>query len=158
MTSKINKLNPKRLTRRQTKTLREEANPFLFLDSDPTNFDSDDEFNRRPHILRKSTVNTSNTIKHLTFSVRSGIIGLVKKLKRKDDKPMANNKTKKANAGNKLKVLTGMIWLAFAAQQTFSGFVLLSNFDNYAVVVTALTSLALAGVVVVWHFARAYAR
>lgn len=94
--------------------------------------------------------NSSNTTKYLTNSIRSGILKLVNKLKKKG-RQMAQDKTK-TKRGNATKKIISLAWLVFAVQQTFNGYVLLTNFDNYFVVASALVSLGFAGVIVTAHF------
>lgn len=55
--------------------------------------------------------------------------------------------------GNSIK---SVAWLVLATQQAFAGYVLLSNFDNYFVIVTSVASLLIAGAIVVMHFVRAH--
>lgn len=101
-----------------------------------------------------SLVTRGNRIKYLTIKEKGSIIRSVNKLKRKDNK-MANDKTKNKK-GNAKKMLSSIVWLTFAVQQAFIGIVLLNNFDNYFVIVGALISLGIAGVIVVSHFVRAH--
>lgn len=139
-------MQKKKLNKKHAKIAKKNSEPFLLLDSDPANFG--DDFPPRKRVL----FNSKNPRKSLTIPKMGSIIKGVNKLKRKDDK-MASDKTKKSNKANGLKSLA---WLAFAAQQAFIGYVLLSNFDNYAVVACALLSLGLAGVVVIAHFFNAH--
>ncbi len=136
----------KKLNKTHAKIAKKKAEPFLLLDSDPANFGQD--FGKR----RRGKVSGRNLRKSLTIPKKGSIIKGVNKLKRKDDK-MASDKTKKSNKVNGLKSLA---WLVFAAQQAFIGYVLLSNFDNYAVIACALASLGMAGVVVIAHFFKAH--
>lgn len=68
---------------------------------------------------------------------------------------MASTKTE-TKSKKKVSTLKSVAWLGFASQQSFVGYVLLSNFDNYVVVAAAVASLLLAFVVVVSHFVRAH--
>lgn len=61
-----------------------------------------------------------------------------------------NTEVKKERKLNPKLIATA--WLIFAVHQAFIGYVLLSNFANYFVVVAAVLSLALAGIVVLTHF------
>lgn len=60
--------------------------------------------------------------------------------KRKDDK-MASNKTQKNSKGS---VLKAVVWSAFAAHQGFVGWLVITNFDNYFAVVSAVASFTFA--------------
>lgn len=51
---------------------------------------------------------------------------------------------------------TSIAWFALAIQQAFSGYVLLTNFDNYLVLGAAGVSLLLATTVVAVHFFKAH--
>jgi len=136
----------KKLNKKHAGIARAKAKPFLLLDSDPANFGQDFKTNK-PKVSHRG-----NPIKSLTFKKKGSIIGRVNKLKRKDDK-IATDKTKKSNKSNALK---SVAWLVFAAQQAFIGYVLLTNFNNYVVVATALLSLGIAGVIVIAHFFKAH--
>lgn len=119
-------------------SLAKQSEPYLLLENDPSY--------RKP----RTSSNRSNTTKHLTISKRKRTLKSVIKLKRKDDK-MAHDKTK--IKGNLIK---SFAWLLFATQQAFIGYVLLTNFDNYFVIVSALVSLGIAGVIVAVHFFKAH--
>jgi hypothetical protein len=155
-------MQKKKMTKAQTTKHKKQAEPFVLLDSDPANFAED--FKNKHVILRPITLNgaspyaklkkfnPSNTIKYLTLWKKRSIIKGVKKLIVKDNK-MTKDKNKKSNKKNAGK---SVVWLVFAAQQAFSGYVLLSNFDSYAVIACALVSLGIAGVIVVAHFINAH--
>lgn len=74
---------------------------------------------------------------------------------RKGDKMSTDNK-KTSNKSSKGGALKSVAWLAFAVQQGFVGYVLLTNFSNYFVVAAAVASLLIAGVIVVAHFISAH--
>lgn len=108
---------------------------------------------KKPVIIKVSDRGKSK--KDLTNLKKGSIIEPVNKAKRKDDK-MATDKTNKTKKGNATRTLKSIVWLAFAVQQAFIGYVLLTNFDNYFVIVSALVSLGIAGVIVAVHFVKAH--
>lgn len=165
-------IKTKKMTAAAAKRAKRDAEPFLLTESDPANFWGNDKpkvkRRGRPRKVRRIKLpraimlsqlpkdfSRGNTRKYLTKSKKRSILRPVNKLKRKDDKKMAHDKTKKSK-GKKLNMLKSIVWLAFAVQQAFIGYLVLSNFDNYFAIVTALISLGIAGAIVLAHFVRAY--
>lgn len=52
--------------------------------------------------------------------------------------------------------IKSLAWLVEAAFRGFVGWVLLTNFHNYATTVAAMYALATAGIIVVTHFVKAH--
>lgn len=95
--------------------------------------------------------NTVGQTKVLTKLSKRSIIDHVK-AKRKDDKKMAHDKTKKSN---KFDVVKSVAWLIEAAFRAFVGWILLTNFDRYITTAAALYALGTAAIIVVAHFVKA---
>lgn len=111
----------------------------------------DDPAYRKPY-TRKTKSYSGKSTKYLTKVKPPGIIELVKKLKRKDDK-MAHDKNKKSNKSN---AVISIAWLVEATFRGFVGWILLNNFDHLVTTAAGIYALGTAGVIVVMHFVRAH--
>lgn len=121
--------------------------PFLLPENDP-----DFIKRRKPEIVEhKSKPKKVLTNRNAFARLRS----VINHKSRKGDKMSTDNK-KTSNKSSKGGALKSVAWLAFAVQQGFIGYVLLTNFSNYFVVAAAVASLLIAGVIVVAHFIGAH--
>lgn len=65
-------------------------------------------------------------------------------------------KTDVVKKSNKFDAVKSIAWLIEAAFRGFAGWVLLTNFHNYATTVAAVYALATGAVIVITHFVKAH--
>lgn len=95
-----------------------------------------------------------NTRKYLTKLKRPAIMGSVNKLKVERTKSMATDKQKTKNG--KLRYVKATAWTIEAAARIFTGWLVLSNFNNYLAVAVAFYMLGTGLVIVGAHIINAH--
>lgn len=115
------------------------------------------------HVMGKIDIPQGKPKKVLTNPKRRSIVDSVKQLiKRKDDTMASTNKTKstevaptKGRKAQAMGTIMSLAWLLEASFRGFVGWVLLTNFSNYATTAAAFYALGTAAIIVLMHFVRA---